>query len=315
MSDIPGARKPEVRELVRVKDRTSFLYLERCVIHRAANAITATDDLGTIHVPAATIAVLMLGPGIDISHHAVMLLGECGVTVVWVGEEGVRYYAHGSGLSTGSDLIQRQAQLVSSRSSRIRVAKAMYSMRFHGEDLTGLTMQQLRGREGTRVRRIYAEYAERYGVPWKGRRYDPNDLLATDPVNIALTAATSCLYGLAHAVIVSLNCSPSLGFVHTGNSRSFVFDIADLYKMSTAVPVAFSAADADFDDLPGRTRRLMRDCFYEQKLMARMVTDVKKLLDAPVEPSTVEEDDVDDEVNALWDGDGEVSGGRNWVEF
>ena len=46
---IPGARPPSLPELVRAQDRLTFIYLERCAIHRDANAITATDERGTIH--------------------------------------------------------------------------------------------------------------------------------------------------------------------------------------------------------------------------------------------------------------------------
>src|SRR5690606_32214929 len=136
----------------------TFLYLERCVVHRDANAITATDERGTVHIPAASLGALLLGPGVTVSHQAMVLLAESGSTAVWVGEQGVRYYAHGRSLAQSSRLLEAQAELVSNRNSRLRVARDMYAMRFPGEDTSGLRMQQLRGKEGARIRRVYREH-------------------------------------------------------------------------------------------------------------------------------------------------------------
>lgn len=90
MADRRGAQPPELSELVRAQDRLTFIYLERCSVHRDANAITATDKNGVVHLPAATLGALLLGPGTRVSHQAMTLLAECGSTTVWVGEEGVR---------------------------------------------------------------------------------------------------------------------------------------------------------------------------------------------------------------------------------
>ena len=112
-------------------------------------------------------------------------------------------------------------------------------MRFSGESVDGLTMQQLRGREGARVREVYRENSRRTGVAWTRREYRVDDFEASDPINQALSAAHAALYGVVHGVIVSLGCSPGLGFVHTGHERSFVYDVADLYKAETTIPIAF----------------------------------------------------------------------------
>lgn len=169
MRPIPGAPPVIPHELVRVSDRVSFLYVEHAVIHRADNAITSTDDRGTVHIPAAQISSLLVGPGCRITHHAVMLLAESGTSVVWVGENGVRFYASGRGLSRSSKFLEAQARLVSNTRTRLAVARAMYEMRFPGEDVSELTMQQLRGREGSRVRAVYREHARRTAVEWNRR--------------------------------------------------------------------------------------------------------------------------------------------------
>lgn len=309
MGRIPGAPPPDLSELVRVQDRMTFVYLERCTVHRDANALTATDERGTVHVPAASLGALLLGPGVTVSHQAMMLLAESGSTAVWVGERGVRYYAHGRSLAQSSHILQAQAELVTNRASRLRVARQMYAMRFEDEDTSTLTMQQLRGREGARVRRCYRENAKAFGIEWGRRRYDPRDFTSGDPVNQALSAAHTALYGLAHAVIVALGASPGLGFVHTGHARSFVYDIADLYKAEYSIPCAFEVASRDYDDIGAETRRAMRDRFRDGALLERCARDVRRLL-LPDEPEADEDGAGQYDVVRLWaDGGGTVPGG------
>ncbi|WP_448062249.1 type I-E CRISPR-associated endonuclease Cas1e [Cellulomonas hominis] len=314
MTKIPGTRPPGLPELTRAQDRMTFLYLERCIVHRESNAITATDERGTVHIPAASLGALLLGPGVQVSHHAMMLLAESGSTAVWVGERGVRYYAHGRSLARSSALLQAQAELVTNRTSRLRVAREMYAMRFPGEDVSGLTMQQLRGREGARVRRCYRDQAALHGITWGRRQYDPKDFDSGDPVNQALSAATTALYGVTHAVIVALGCSPGLGFVHTGHVRSFVYDVADLYKAEYAIPCAFEIAAGSFIDIGAETRRAMRDRFHDGSLLEQCARDIKHLLVPDSTPESDETwDDGSDDVVRLWDGgDRAVAGGTSY---
>lgn len=143
----------------------TFLYLEHCVVHREDGALTAKDERGIIHVPAASLLTVLLGPGTSISHQAMSLLGECGTTAIWVGENSVRYYAHGRSLASSTRLLLEQASRVSSPQKRLRVARQMYCMRFKNEDVSGLTMQQLRGREGARIRAVYRDNSKRTGIP------------------------------------------------------------------------------------------------------------------------------------------------------
>ncbi len=313
MKPVPGVRPPELGELVRAQDRMSFVYLERAVVHREANAITATDERGTVHLPAASLGALLLGPGTNVSHQAMMLLAESGSTAVWVGERGVRYYAHGRSLARSSRLLEAQARAVTNQSARLRVARAMYAMRFPGEDVSGLTMQQLRGREGARVRRLYREHSERTGVEWQRRSYDVSDFESGDGVNQALSAATTCLYGVVHAVVVALGCSPGLGFVHTGHVRSFVFDLADLYKAEVAIPIAFDVAAQQPEDLPAETRRAVRDAVHAGGILERCSRDVHVLLLPADEVDELVEEDGD--VVQLWDGArGSVAGGASYAD-
>lgn len=304
---IPGAAPPTARQLNRIEDRISFVYLERCTLSRDANAITATNESGTVHLPAAGVNVLLLGPGTRITHHAMMVIAQSGATVVWVGENAVRYYAHGVPLSRSTRLLEAQAEAVSHRDRRLAVARRMYGMRFPDEAVDRLTMQQLRGREGARVRRIYRQASERTGVPWVRRDYDPESFEAGDAINQALSAAHACLYGVVHAVIVGLGCSPGLGFVHTGHSRSFVYDVADLYKADATIPIAFDCVASEPEDVAGDARRRARDALRELRVIERAVRDIRSFL----VPGEWEALDVD--VTYLWDDRaGSLSGGVDY---
>lgn len=312
--EIPGVRPSQPSELVRVQDRLSFVYVERATIGRDDSAITATD----VHIPAASLGALLLGPGTRVTHQAMLLLADSGSTAVWVGERGVRYYAHGRPLGRTSRLLDAQARAVSGTRSRLAVARAMYEVRFPDEDVTECTMQQLRGREGARVRSLYRQHSDRTGVEWTRRDYNPTDFASSDVVNQALSAAHSCLYGIVHSVIVALGCSPGLGFVHTGHDRSFVYDVADLYKAEITIPVAFDVAeridreDLPTDDIGGITRRAVRDAVKSGAILTRCVQDIHRLLLPDDDRGDIQDDHAD--VIELWDNrSGNVVGGRNFA--
>lgn len=296
-----GTPPPSLPELVRAQDRMTFIYLEHCRVSRDANAITSTDERGTVHIPAAALGALLLGPGTTVTQQAMMLLAESGSTAVWVGEQGVRYYAHGRSLAQSSRLLEAQAELVSNRNSRLRVARDMYAMRFPGEDTSSLTMQQLRGKEGARIRKVYREHAQRTGITWNRRNYDVEAFEDGDPVNQALSAAHTSLYGVVHSVIVALGCSPGLGFVHTGHVRSFVYDIADLYKAEITIPLAFDLAAQSPMDIGGAARRKVRDYLYEEAFLNRCVRDIQTLLLPDTDPESIHEG-LGENVVQLWDG-------------
>lgn len=308
----PGKRpNSSPRELTRVGDRLSFVYLERCTVHRDANAITAEDAEGTTHIPSATIGALLLGPGTRVTHQAMSVLGECGASVVWVGEHGVRYYAAGRALSRSSKLAEAQATQWANRRSRLDVARAMYQLRFPGENTAGLTRQNLLGREGARLKVCYREQSARTGVPWNGREYTPGDFTSGDAVNQAITAAAQAMYGVAHAVTTALGCHPALGFVHSGHELSFVLDIADLYKTEIGIPVAFDVAAEDELDIGSRTRRALRDRINQVGLLDRCVNDILGLL--LTEDAELPDQDAD-QVTLQTDRDGQLAAGRNYAD-
>lgn len=297
--------KAEVADLHRVEDRLSTVYIERCHLDRDENAVVVINKERTVRIPAAMLAAVLLGPGTRTTHAAIALLADSGTSVCWVGESGVRMYAAGLGAARGAQVIHRQAYLATRPSDRLKVARAMYQMRFPDDDVSRLTLQQLRGKEGGRVKQLYREHSERTGVRWDRRRYRVGETSASDPVNLMLSAANTALYGIAHAAIAGVGASPSLGFVHRGSAISFVLDIADLYKAEYTIPLAFDLAAAGMVD-ESDARFALRDRVARGKLMPRIVRDILMLL--------MDTKDISfDDSRELWDdSDGSVEGGLNW---
>lgn len=263
----------------RFEDRWSHLYLEHCKVDQDADGLCAHDKDGTTRIPIDQLALLMLGPGTAISHAAMRSLADNSCLVAWVGEQGVRLYAHSTGSTFSSRRIQIQAKLATDEASRLGVARRMYQKRFPNPLSPEVTMEQLRGMEGIRVRQTYERLAKEYGVPWQGRVYDQDDWDAGDTLNRALSVANACLYGVCHAAIVSVGLSPALGFVHRGRMLSFVYDVADLYKTEISLPVAFQFGVSPPGDLEVRVRHMCRDIIHEKVLIRKILPDIEEVFD------------------------------------
>lgn len=275
-------KKTSLHDLPRFDDKLTYLYAEHAVIEQqdAAIAVRRADGTTTA-IPAAALAVLLLAPGTSLTHAAVKALADNNCQVLWIGEHGVRFYAQGLGGARSSRNLLRQAFLATQDVARLQVVVRMYCMRFDDKPDPTVTLQQLRGKEGIRVREAYASAARESGVQWRGRDYNRGQWDAADPINRALSSANACLYGLCHAAILSGGYSPALGFVHTGKQLSFVYDVADLYKVKYTFPVAFREAAAGFDGLESRVRKACRDLFRTQKLVERILPDIAAALDVP----------------------------------
>jgi CRISP-associated protein Cas1 len=278
-----------LQELPRFGDKLSYLYVEHAVVDRQEKAIAVHRADGSTAVPAASLAVLLLGPGTTITHAAVHTLAENNCQVLWCGEHGVRFYAQGLGGARNSRNLLHQAALVSNDLTRLQVVIRMYCLRFEDKIDEGVTLQQLRGKEGIRVRQAYAEASQKFGVPWEGRSYAREAWTSANPINRALSAANACLYGLVHAAILSGGYSPALGFVHCGKQLSFVYDIADLYKVDYTIPAAFGVAAEGPADLERRVRLSCRDRFREARLMEHVLPDIAKVLDVPAKEAAEDE--------------------------
>jgi len=160
----------------------------------------------------------------------------------------------------------------------LEVVWRMYERRFGYRLDRQLTLEQVRGMEGARVRNTYARASKEYGVSWRGRLYDRQDWSSSDPVNRALSAANACLNGLCHAAIVSVGYSPALGFIHVGRQPSFVYDVAGLYKAEITEPLAFPAVAEGGQELENRVRHACRDAFRQSGLLKRIVPDMDDAL-------------------------------------
>ena len=311
-------RLKDLHELPKVRDSWSYLYVEHCRIDQDAKAIALHDANGKTSIPCASLTTLMLGPGTSITHAAIKTLADSGCLVLWTGEEGVRFYAQGMGETRSARRLLVQARLWSNPQSRLRVVFRMYQMRFEESLDPSTTLRQVRGKEGIRVRETYARLSRETGVEWKGRSYKRDRWSAADPINRALSAANSCLYGVCHAAIVSAGYSPALGFIHTGKMLSFVYDIADLYKTETSMPAAFHAvAEGDTDGLESTVRRTCRDYFHKSKLLARIVSDIEHVF--TVETGEESESPLDSDLSlpgGIWDPEyGLVEGGVNYSDL
>ncbi|HCW52058.1 MAG TPA: type I-E CRISPR-associated endonuclease Cas1 [Clostridiales bacterium] len=301
--------------LPKFRDGWSYLYVEHCKVDQDNKAIAVHDARGKVPVPCASLSLLMLGPGTSITHAAIRTLAQNGCLVMWTGEEGVRFYAQGMGETRKAYRLIHQARLASSPPLRLTVVRRLYQMRFDEPLDPGLTLREIRGKEGIRVRQAYALASRETGVPWKGRRYKGGDWYSADPVNRALSAANSCLYGICHAAIVSMGYSPALGFIHTGRMLSFVYDIADLYKTDISIPLAFRVTAEGEDRLESRVRRRCRDLFKERNLLARIASDIDRVLDLRTEarPDSVDPDSDPALPGDLWDPEeGTVAGGVSY---
>ena len=273
----------DLRELPKLRDGLSYLYAERVRILQDAQAIALWDEDGRTPVPVAALGVLMLGPGSSITHAAVRALVENGCSIVWLGEHGVRCYAQGTGETRSARHILHQAQLLCDEATRIQVVWRMYEYRFGYRLDDDLTLNQIRGMEGARMRDTYAEEARRTGVDWQGRNYDRSHWNRSDPLNRALSAANACLNGVCHAAIVSGGYSPAMGFIHTGRQLSFVYDIADLYKAEITIPLAFETVAECDKKVEARVRQRCRDHFRKHRLLQRLLPDIDALLDIETE--------------------------------
>jgi len=264
-----------------IKDRVSVLYVERGQLDVLDGAFVLVDKNGVrTHIPVGSVACLMLEPGTRVSHAAVVLASRVGCLLVWIGEAGVRLYAAGQPGGARADRLLYQAKLALDESARLKVVRKMYEFRFGEPSPQRRSINQLRGIEGIRVKKLYQLLAKQYGVVWKSRNYDYKSWGSGDLPNRCLSSATACLYGICEAAILAAGYAPAIGFIHSGKPQSFVYDIADLFKFDTVVPLAFRIA-AKHPQNPERAVRIAcRDSFRETKLLRKIIPAIEQVLGA-----------------------------------
>lgn len=275
-----GTLLPPLKPLP-MKDRISMVFVYYGQIDVLDGAFVVIDKNGVRkHIPVGSVACIMLEPGTRISHAAVNLAATVGTLLVWVGESCVRLYSSGQPGGARADRLLYQAKLALDDDLRLKVVRKMYEVRFGEPAPARRSVEQLRGIEGARVRGTYKLLAQQYKVNWRARNYDRNEWDAADIPNRCLSAATACLYGITEAAVLAAGYAPAVGFIHTGKPLSFVYDIADLYKFDTVVPLAFRIA-AKAPAHPEREVRIAcRDLFRSDKLLGRIIPLIEEVLAA-----------------------------------
>lgn len=270
-----------------IKDRSAVVFLEYGQVDVIDSAFVLVDKHGArIQIPVGGLACLMLEPGTRVTHAAVSLAARVGCLLIWVGEGGVRLYAAGQPGGARADRLLWQAAAALDETARLKVVRAMYALRFGEEPPARRSVDQLRGIEGVRVRTMYRQLASVHGVEWKARRYDPDEWDLADIPNRCLSAATACLYGLSEAAILAAGYAPAIGFLHRGKPQSFVYDIADIFKFESVVPVAFTVAarvsrgQVDPYDVEREVRLGCRDSFRRTNLLERIIPTIGALIAA-----------------------------------
>jgi CRISPR-associated protein Cas1 len=264
-----------------MKARVSMIFIQYGQIDVKDGAFVVIDKNGErTHIPVGSVACIMLEPGTRVSHMATVLAARVGTLLLWVGEGGVRVYSSGQPGGARADRLLYQAKLALDDDARLKVVRKMYELRFGEKPPARRSVEQLRGIEGARVRKLYELLAKRHGLKWTRRNYDPNDLDASDKLNKLVSAANACLYGVTEAAVLAAGYAPAVGFIHTGKPLSFVYDIADMFKFDTVVPVAFQVAKRHVADPVREVRLKCRDMFRREKTLARIIPTIEQVLAA-----------------------------------
>lgn len=266
---------------ITIKERVSLVYVEKGNLDVLDGAFVVVDINGVrTHIPVGGVSCLMLEPGTRISHSAVALAARVGCLICWIGEAGVRLYSAGQPGGARADRLLYQARLALDEDARLKVVRQMYKIRFGDEPPAKRSVNQLRGIEGARVRKMYELFAKRFGVEWKHRDYNPDHWDNSDLPNKCLSAATAALYGITEAAVLAAGYAPAIGFIHTGKPLSFVYDIADLFKFETVVPMAFQTAAKKPANAESEVRHACREVFRSTHLLERIIPTIEEVLTA-----------------------------------
>lgn len=227
--------------LPQVKDKYPFIYLERGRLEIDDSSVKWIDcEANVVRLPIATLNCLLLGPGTSITHEAVKVTAQANCSICWVGEDSLLFYACGQSPTADTRNMREQMKLSADPKKSVEVARRMFARRFPEADLVGKSLKEMMPMEGFRIRALYEQKAQEYGVGWKGRSYAPGKFELGDITNQILTACNAALYGILSSAVHSMGYSPHIGFIHSGSPLPFVYDLADLYKEHLCIDPAFS---------------------------------------------------------------------------
>jgi CRISPR-associated protein Cas1 len=266
---------------IMMRERVSLIFIEYGQVDVVDGAFVVIDKNGVrTHIPVGGVACIMLEPGTRVSHAAAALAARMGTLLVWVGEAGVRLYASGQPGGARADRLLYQAKLALDDAARLKVVRKMYELRFGEKSPERRSVEQLRGIEGARVRKLYELLAQRSGLKWDRRNYDPDNWDRSDLLNKCVSSANACLYGITEAAVLAAGYAPAIGFIHTGKPLSFVYDVADLFKFDTVVPVAFQVAARKPPEPERAVRLACRDVFRRERVLERIIPTIEEVLAA-----------------------------------
>ena len=296
-------------------DRHGLVWLDRgrlevedgCLRFVTAGGVLQAGDY---QLPHQSISAVLLGPGSSVTHDALRLLARHGCVLCAVGTDGVRLYTAPPLAPDTSALARRQVAQWSQTATRMEVARRMYALRFD-EIVRTRDIEVLRGMEGARIKRAYELAATRFGVPWRGRRYDRANPDSADLANQALNHAALTMQAAAAIAVAATGTIPQLGFVHEDSGQSFVLDIADLRRHDLVLEIAFGAAK---EAAKGRetvdrlVRRRAGETFRRKGVVPQLIDAIKTVLGEKDEPESIDAtSDVDQGGNGT--GNGTVAAG------
>jgi CRISPR-associated protein Cas1 len=268
-------------------DRHGLVWLDRGrleVEDGCLRFVTAggTLESGDYQVPHQAVSIILIGPGSSVTHEALRLLAAHGCALAAIGQGGVRFYTAPPLLPDTSALARRQVQLWANPLLRVAVARKMYALRF-GEVVRARSLDMLRGMEGARMKRVYEIEAQRFELPWQGRRYDRSNPNATDIPNQAINHAATTVEAAAAIAVASTATIPQLGFIHEDSGQSFVLDIADLIRHDVTLSIAFHSARQVLEDPSENLERLVRmraaEIFATKDVIPGFIDRIKALLE------------------------------------
>lgn len=307
-----------LKMLPKISDSISYLYVEKCKIEQDSFAIKVVYLEKEVSIPCANLTVLFIGPGVSITHAAIISLSYAGCLIIWCGENLRRFYAHGYGETKSAKNILKQAYACFNNDVHLKIVQKMYKLRFPYLDMNHMNLEQMRGLEGVRMRTTYNMYSKQFNIPWNGRNLKGIDYTKMDLINKGITYNNSLLYSICLGVIITLGYSSAIGFIHVGNINSFIYDIANLYKCVTSIPSAFETlsklkSENKIQDInnnigyfESELRKNFRSYVYKNKLLSKIVSDLNYLF------HDVEIDYGNNTEGALWDFNKEIDSNKNY---
>lgn len=253
-----------------VASRPGWLAVEKGRLEVGGHCLALVRETDVVEIPPAAFAALLLEPGASITHEAVKLCAENRTALLWVGEGGTRLYAASLPHSNPERLV-KQALVHADMKQRIEAARRLYEIMFGELARPSYTIEKLRGHEGAKVRSIYENLAKQHGIEWSGRS-------EKDDLQQSISFASSCLYALSEIAILLLGFSPAIGVVHSGDPRSFVYDLADTVKFSVLVPAIFQRHAEGGNASFSAVRLFCRDLFRERDMLNGLIQNAEWII-------------------------------------